>query len=98
MSPSLSHPLTSASQHDSLNCELVSRDTPKRKSMRGHPEIYSEKKERKCLALTPTAIHILKKTATAYDLSQSELIEQTLRGLITPTFNQIANKLHYTRD
>lgn len=50
--------------------------------MRGRPELYSEVKKKKTFSLTPTASQNLDNLSAAFNLSQSELIEQIAKGII----------------
>lgn len=49
------------------------------KKLRGKPEMYEEVKERKTIALTPTASNLLKEKAHKFGLSVSEYIERVAR-------------------
>jgi hypothetical protein len=53
------------------------------KSMRGQPEIYNEIKKCFSFCLTQTAKEGLEHISKQMNLSQSELIEQIVRGLLT---------------
>ena len=53
-----------------------------RKSMRGVPEMYDERKEPTTLSLTPTARRGLDAFGESLSISRSELVERIGRGLI----------------
>ena len=53
------------------------------KSMKGQPEMYNELKECFCFCLTRTVKNALEHFSEQMNLSQSELLEQMVRALLT---------------